>query len=842
MNIKRERGVLRASHLRKLIGIIIMVALLCYPVQFLLHTSQSTHAIHAIQVFGRNAEIQNFTRALLNQTLKVIVVTGPPGIGKSSVVLNATKALQSKHDLCVVYIDCLEVDSEEYCESESSVLKYMVENQDGYILNLYPCITHLRNLLQYLKPFSKFTMHLWQQYLNANTVLILDNTDSVPKLLLKHPLVGGNLKIILVSRYSIRIPSEKSLQYHLKIPNLRKHDCIMFVMTTFSGLMNVSSARDLCIALDGIPLAVNLTANYLQNDDSTCNVTCILGLLKSSEYNQAFAAYERLVDTPFQELDENLSLVKALCVIFDKLKQEYQQCAVRLSEVRFGFTLEEVQSFYQDLESVTFPNECIETLHRYSLLQEQSRKYRFLPFIKKFIHWYKPVVFEGRNPKSFTKFWSNHFKYYVKILHQQLAQEDVFTAVTIGSNRQLVNSLLPLIDDFSMKNLFKSALKVIFKYCCSSLSIIFDCFSIDARFVYAYSRLTKAIHCPMMQADAVLLNSIKGNTKNDPRLSSCQRELLKCEKQLHHNWISLKLFTDTDSSLADDSDAMIDAHGYYNLLLMSTMKDSVPWILSLIDLSGFLTSIQRSFLLQHSQHMHSTAISVVNGLKYFALNDIKESEYYLTSAIADLHDDQGCQSVLRLIAIGALYKTCSHQSCEKIKEYLYDMALNNLTLECYLGVTNDIIIPFLNDSQKYFTISASVASLKQRFFAQLKEEKGKCQKEDVGTISRFDCFPLNRYRGIQARRLLRTRAKDIEKILNIYSSSGPAWLCSTIQDKTTKCNGEWPPLGAQYMSDYDELYHQYFGYLKWFMDDDEFLKWENEFHSHLDLNLYPYFE
>ena len=799
-------------------------------------TSQSTHTVHNHDGldFGRQAIIENLTEALLGEQYHAVLISGQFGMGKTSIVLNATEILSNK-GLCIVYVDCLDVD--DLCIGESHLFKLIVEKQDGLILNKYPCITHFRNIIQSYKPHSKMTVQLWQRYLSTYSVLILDNynTSSEPKSFTTL-LENGYLKVVLVSEYKVKISGS---HYHLPITRPETKDCITYVTTRYSDLeLSITSATDLCNVLDGIPLAIFLTANYLRGI-TTFSVTEVLDLLKSSEYNEAFESFVAMVDIPNDNVPVSLSLVRTLGMIYNTLKLECQQCAFNLAELPLdqGFTWEEAsKSFYRDLTNATFLSGCIDELLRYSLLQSQSGRFKFLPFIKKFIHGYKPATFDGRSPKAFSKFWANVYIYYAEILQQQLAKENVFTAMNIGVNQELVNSLLPLLNVFPIKQLFHSALDVISICCQDNVA----CIGESDRFVYAFSRLTKAVHCPMMQADAVILNA-NGRAEDtvNNQLVHCHEHLQKCEKKLvYQNQQSLALYKD---DVAVGEEAFVEAYGYYNLLLMSTVPDSVPWEASLVDLSAFLTSIVRSYAPQRYVHPHataSTAQNFVNGLKYFVLKDSDESVHHLTAVMNNLHDDHECHSILRLIVTATLYVECNPQLCGNLKAYLHSVQLKNLKMDCYLGVMNDIILPFLNVVRDKYLIPTK--ALNNTFSVLLNKEIDICQGKE--SISKFDCSPLNRYRGIQSRRLLRTRPKDVRKILSQYSPSDPAWVCSVIKDKTTKCNGDWPPLSAQYMTDYNDLFRQYLVSLRWFMDDSEFARWNQSFHSLIDLNLYPYFD
>ena len=278
-------------------------------------------------------------------------------------------------------------------------------------------------------------------------------------------------------------------------------------------------------------------------------------------------------------------------------------------------------------------------------------------------------------------------------------------AIKIGSDELVINSLLPLVVDFSFKKLYESALNVIKENCCNpkfSLFCVGGKSQVSAEWIFAYSRLTKAVHCPMMQASSVLLgNEHQGAQNGKHALKHCQEELQICNQGfIKHAWYA--------RNVTMDDDPVVKALGYFNILMSSTMKDSIPWELSLTDLSYFIASLQTD--------SDTNPSNIVYGLKYFVLMDFDDSEYYLLSAINDLHEDHDCQTILKLIVAAALYAgSTTQQMFDTVKQHLHQSQVDNLNLDCYLGVMNDIIIPFLNETQEHFNMVHAVSTMKDNF-------------------------------------------------------------------------------------------------------------------------------
>ena len=787
-----------------------------------------------LHVFGRDNETENLTKMLINSSARFIQITGPPGIGKTYVVKSTISklSLMPDCDLCVVYIDCYGMD--EACYDEKALFETIVNRHDGSIFDKYPCLGYTANILRFLKLSSANSFTWWIENLTRKTVLILDNiivtaaTRPVYDIIASVEEYGTSIKIVTVSQLKITVPhDEESEQLHLRITTLQTKDCTDWMETKYENTINASSAETFCNALDSYPLAVYLAASYLKEEVSI-DMSTLIDMLTSSN-DQFFKFYEQFSEDHLKDSPFNLNLLKILRKIIDSLKPDVRKCALRLSE-DVSFTKIEAKAYYEDDKGSRFDITCIHELNRYSLVHKYSHKYMFIPFIKNFLHFYKPVIQEENDPKSYKRFWTNYYRYHTEIL-QHLLQNDLNLAIKLGSDKTLVNSLLPLIEGFPLMKLYTAALKVVSDHInfwnsrCTSLPCVINVDVPIAKLLIACSRLTKAAHCPMMHTSTVLTdNNSLQNTFDSDALQRCQVELASCE-----NHIFQFIAFNTTFVNSDYARSMIEAHGYLNMLLMSTMRDSVPWKLSLRDLAVFLTSL-------HSHSYRDTNTSaIVTGLKYYVMRDTFESDHFLTDALNSLSDDSGCQTVLKLVLIGAIYSEteCFAKTCEVLKQHLQMINLTSLKLNCYLGVMNDIILPFLNETQKQFNMVSIVDMLKLRFNKLLTKEKKHCPKE--GRAS-FDCFPLNRFKGIQANRMIRTQK------VHMSSVSSSEWLCPALRDVTTKCNDRWPSLSTQYDTDYKQIYSEYLVSLRLFLDDEEFEGWKNKFQSMIELNAYPYFE
>ena len=781
-----------------------------------------------IHVFGRDNETESLTQIFINPSVRIIQVTGLPGIGKTYVVKNTVSKLSSMPDcdLCIIYIDCYEMEGA--CYDEKTLFKTIVNRHDGSILDTYPCLGYTVNILRFIKSSSDILFTRWIENLTKNTVLIMDNVNDtmtpvthIINTVKKH---GTSIKIVMVSQSKIAIPhDEESEQHHLRITTLQTKYCKDWIKTRYKHMFNASSSKRLCKALDSYPLAVKLAASYLVEENSL-DVTTLIDMLTSSN-DQRYNSYEQHIEDHFKDSEPfKLKLLKILREIINSLNSDVRKCALRLSE-DVSFTETEAEAYYKNHKGPRFDQICIRDLYRYSLVHKYSQKYMFIPFIKDFLHFYKPVIQEENDPESYKQFWTNYYRHYMEKLQHRLLQNDLDLAIKLGSDMRLVNSLLPLIEGFPLITLFTTALEVVSKHinCWNSNNTSWP-IVYAPKLLFACGRLTKAVHCPMMHTSTVLTNDSIQNTSDSEALQRCQVELSSCE-----NHIFRFITFDTTFVNSDYVRSLIEAHGYINMLLMSTMRDKVPWKLSLRDLAVFLTSL-------HSHSYTDTNTSaIVTGLKYYVMKDSFESDHFLTDALNSLSDDSGCQTVLKLILIGAIYSEteCSAKTCEAFKQHFQMINLTSLKLNCYLGVMNDIILPFLNETQKQFNMVSIVDMLKLRFNKLLNKEKKHCPKE--GRAS-FDCFPLNRFRGIQASRMIRTQK------VNMSSVSSSEWLCLALRDVTTKCNDRWPSLTTQYDTDYKQIYSEYLVSLRLFLDDEKFEGWKKKFQSMIDLNAYPYFE
>lgn len=290
--------------------------------------SLSSHAdeTNADEFIGRAPELINVVRALLDPNSRIVTLTGPPGVGKTRLAVEATQRLRALIVRDVVFVDLAPVRTPDLVLPQIAAAVGVQDAQTPAALD------RLRGRLG-----------------GQPTLLLLDNFEHV---LAAAPLVAGLLdvspevRILVTSREALHLPDEQVLAVHpLATPPLRSgmgvwdligHDAIaLFVARArqsnpgFSLTEeNAPSVAGLCRRLDGLPLALELAAARVNH-------------LSPADITQRLDEHRPVLTVGRHDLPERQrTLDDAIDWSYDLLDDKEQHLFRRLSVFVGGFTLE----------------------------------------------------------------------------------------------------------------------------------------------------------------------------------------------------------------------------------------------------------------------------------------------------------------------------------------------------------------------------------------------------------------------------------------------------------------------------------------------------------------------
>jgi len=234
------------------------------PIEFPPIKSLDSHP-HNISILpslliGRDEELETLQQLLLNSKSRVVTITGPGGMGKTRISMQVAAELIEKYRNGVFFIDLTKIN----------------EAESFYRLIL--------STLSIKETSGKEVLELLVDYLHdKNMLLILDNFEHImgaavyaAELLVKCP----GLKYLVTSREALHIRGEKIFQLPAlqtpvydenKVPTVKKmnqYDSVRLFIERAEEVnenfkidkMNAPSIAQICVHLDGIPLAIELAA------------------------------------------------------------------------------------------------------------------------------------------------------------------------------------------------------------------------------------------------------------------------------------------------------------------------------------------------------------------------------------------------------------------------------------------------------------------------------------------------------------------------------------------------------------------------------------------------------
>ena len=765
-----------------------------------------------IELYGRNVSEDEISHTIHESSL--VTVCGIPGVGKSVLVRNALLTLKQK-GYCILYLDV-------------STHKNVADLEES-MYSKCNCLSNVFTSMMQLPKLYKLShddeVVNWGNSLNQNTIVFLDNLDWKRDVRFENlhnniiaPLISkkltGSLKVVITSRHclSFNTPRHKILP----ISAIDDSSCAQWISAKYPRAIRYVEGKQLCHSLGSVPKAVEHVANFIAHPMTTLSIGEVLSKLNSSEYHSMFFFGELPVN------GEDTNLVRALELVYTNLETDYKRCMFLLCEIpASNLSRKSIINYLQDKDE-GFADRCLKKLLTLSFIEKASsltrtQYYKINSFIRKYVQWCGPPKPDQSLRIMMKNFWGNYvqdrFRQFQKILTKE---QNVQLAITIGSNKMLVNSLLPLLGEkFNFMSLFNRSLKVIVEQCC--YGDVKECFRGKdmSDVIMAYSYLTKAVYCPYIHPVS-MFNLINSNTtllSPHSQCGECSNKLQRCGRKFERH------LKESNNSYAPE------AFGYYNALLITAACDSPRWQLWLYDLAMIITTATSQCSRSCNEHgtclcgqQSSLELAVYNLL----LHDYESVKQYSEAELIEVPNDETCQTILRLLSI-----IVQHVTNEKLANSLknssqqllveVDALIDQLVPTCYLGITNDIILPFLDE--------VCQTKSKQKI-ARLHEK----QKKLIEThcVESIDEHPLIRYAefpGVSALKTKKLQRQWTEKVE--WTDVRGTWVCSVIKDKTKKCQDSFNlPLLSQIKQIETEAGWKIFQSLEFVMEDVEFQQWK----------------
>ncbi len=341
--------------------------------------------VHYLPVYtkpfiGRQTEIQTITEKLADPLCRLLTIVGPSGVGKTrlAVEIARTQSDKFKHG---AYILQLEVSVSE----DALVTKLM----DILEVTLHQNSSPKRQIIECLK--------------NKNMLLIFDNFESYMD---RKPLISEileaapHVKMLVTSQERLNVHEEWLIGLHgLELCGapfthnceaIRLFiECALCIAPDFSLAGQEQGIVQICRLLDGIPLAIELAAQWVE-------------LLSCQEIAAEIQNnYDMLQNSIVNIPDRHLSLRAAFEYSWNLLSGDLQKALQRLSIFEEGFT-------YQASSTIAkIPLDTLAKLVHRSILWNIGQERHSIP------HAFKPYIQEKSvNPEEIEQIRKQHCQYY----------------------------------------------------------------------------------------------------------------------------------------------------------------------------------------------------------------------------------------------------------------------------------------------------------------------------------------------------------------------------------------------------------------------------------------------
>lgn len=533
---------------------------------------------------------------------------------------------------------------------------------------------------------------------------------------------------------------------------------------------------------------------------TTDKIEGVIDQLHSPEFAMLFEYLEAIIVAEYRSIEPPS---KVMHLLYNRLNYVDRKCIWLLVETKGStpFTKDAAEQFLIMKDANISVNDCLKTLLTHSFLEAEFLspvQFKFHPRVIKFIDFLGEPSHDISAKYYFLKFIKELMNRFKCDFESKLQ-----LAIGIGSNVRLINSFLPILgDEYDLKPLFKMALEVIEDHYCTPTGIHTVS---SAKALLAFSYLTKAIHCPMIHPPELLLQA---NPSISPKDNTCFLKLDTCPA-IRFN-------------IQNDDYESAEAIGYHNSLLIYALQ-SVHWKFYFTDLSLMVTTANYEcvqYCKANSCHCGKET-SIEHGLREYLFGNLELSTRYFHATLHKFSKhNRPCLMILRVLSLIGIYTAETGDARKIAATALNSINFDQLDISCMLGVTHDIILPFLfeiswNESQK----------LSERLNKTIEEAELICKQVAKTDEERLNCSPMLRYTvayGIKALKMkqIQDELKWPQKIVSYTSRE--EWVCSIIQDKTIQCEEHLPLLSQVHSINTTSKTYDDLQLMNYFMDEDKF--------------------
>ena len=313
-------------------------------------------------LIGREEELARLSELLLNQQVRLVTLLGPGGIGKTHLGMKVALEMRERFADGSCAVSLAAINDPRLVVSAIAKGLGIREVGESSLFEQVKVALRNRHLLLFLDNFEQ----------------VLEASSQVSELLAECP----NLKILVTSRARLHIHDEYEFSVpHLALPDLtmpaeidiltRSAAVTLFIQRAQTAKpdfrINTANARaiaEICIRLDGLPLAIELTAARIRSLASQALLT------KLEEH-----PLDVIISRDQDGSDRQRTLRNTIAWSYLLLDTTEQQLFRRLSVFMGSWSLEAVEAIYSALGEVNISVwEGIESLLDKSLLRPAERE------------------------------------------------------------------------------------------------------------------------------------------------------------------------------------------------------------------------------------------------------------------------------------------------------------------------------------------------------------------------------------------------------------------------------------------------------------------------------------